>query len=93
MLENGSEIDLSAVYSWQDEFYLDPSNAASSLQPSYGLLDVKLAWRNDRWEVSAWGRNLTDEIFRINTFISNIAGTVDLWGQPRTYGITLTYSH
>ena len=93
ILENGSEIDLSAVYSWQDEFYLDPSNAASTLQPSYGLLDARLAWRRDRWEVSAWGRNLTDETFRIHTFISNIAGTVDLWGLPRTYGITLTYSH
>ena len=52
-----------------------------------------LAWRRDRWELSAWGRNLTDETFRIHTFISNIAGTVDLWGLPRTYGITLTYSH
>ena len=55
--------------------------------------EVANSWRRDRWEVSVWGRNLTDETFRVHTFISNIAGTVDLWGLPRTYGITLTYSH
>jgi hypothetical protein len=38
--------------------------------------------------VSVWGRNLTDEEYRIQSITSNIAGTVDLWNLPRTYGVT-----
>ena len=93
LLDSGAGVDLSVVYSWQDAFFLDPSNALSTLQPSYGELDARLSWRNDHWEATLWGRNLTDEIYRINTFISNIAGTVDLWGMPRTYGVTVTYRY
>jgi outer membrane receptor protein involved in Fe transport len=34
---------------------------------------------------------VTDEEYRTHTIISNVAGTVDLWGLPRTYGLTVNY--
>ncbi len=88
----GATLDFETVYAYKSDFFLDPSNAAAAREPGYGVLDARLVWRRGPWEFSAWGQNLTDETFRINTFISNIAGTVDLWNLPRTYGVTATYN-
>ncbi len=93
-LSGGSAMDFSAVWSYQSDFFFSPSNHPGTLEPSYNLLDASVTWRSngDRWNVSVWGRNLTDEEFRLNSIISNIAGTVDLWNLPRTYGLTVTYN-
>ena len=37
--------------------------------------------------------NLTDEEYRTHSIVSNIAGSVDLWNLPRTYGVTLTWNY
>jgi len=93
-LANGSALDFSVVYSGQSKFYFEPSNQASSEEDGYGLLDASITWRSadNRWNISAWGRNLTDEEFRIHSITSNIAGTVDLWNVPLTYGVTAMVS-
>lgn len=93
-LSGGSALDLSAVYAYTDDFYFAPSNQASSFESGYGLLDARVTWRSqgDRWSVSLWGRNLTDEEYRTHMIVSNIAGSVDLWNLPRTYGATLAYN-
>ena len=41
--------------------------------------------------VTAWGKNLDDEEYRVHSILGNIAGTVDVWGAPRTYGLTVGY--
>ncbi|MGB1141681.1 MAG: TonB-dependent receptor, partial [Halioglobus sp.] len=57
------------------------------------LVNTKLGWRNDNWNVSIWGRNLTDDEYASQTATPN-----PLWGTeayflaaPRTYGATLRY--
>jgi iron complex outermembrane receptor protein len=92
LLQNGSEFNLQASYAYKSDFYFDPSNLPAAQEDGYGMLDARISWQGERWAVSGWGRNLTDEEFRINTFISNIAGTVDLWSLPRTYGVTVAYN-
>jgi iron complex outermembrane receptor protein len=94
-LSGGAELDLNAVYSLQSDFYFDPANTASQLEGSFGLLDASVTWRSadDRWELTAWGRNLTDEEYRTHSIVSNIAGSVDLWNLPRTYGVTATWNY
>lgn len=94
-LSGGAALDLSAVYSAQSDFYFDPANSASQLEDGFGLLDASVTWRSagNRWVVSAWGRNLTDEEYRTHSIVSNIAGSVDLWNLPRTYGVTLTWNY
>jgi len=94
-LSGGGTMDISAVYSAKSDFYFGPDNHPGGLEDGFGLLDASLTWRNasDRWIVSLWGRNLTDEEYRTHSIISNIAGTVDLWNLPRTYGVTLTWNY
>ena len=94
-LSGGSAIDFSAVYSAKSDFYFDPANHPGELEDGFGLLDASVTWRSvgDRWNVSLWGRNLTDEEYRTHSILSNAAGTVDLWNLPRTYGVTLSWNY
>jgi outer membrane receptor protein involved in Fe transport len=57
----------------------------------YGLLNASLGVHalDDRWELSVWGRNLTDEYYW--TAVSSNANVVVRFpGQPRTYGASLS---
>ncbi len=56
-------------------------------------LNAKLGWRNENWNVSVWGKNLTDDeyaAFTATTF--PVTSTDAFWlVPPRTYGATLRY--
>jgi iron complex outermembrane receptor protein len=93
-LSGGSSMDFHAVYAHTGSFYYATNNHPASHEDSYGLLDASITWRSqgDRWMVTLWGRNLTDEEYRTHMIVSNIAGSVDLWNLPRTYGATVTYN-
>lgn len=81
------------------------SNYTSALQyeqPSYTLLngrlslgDIKLPGVSGDVELSLWGRNLTDEEYIVYSSDSGAPGQVNtlrVWyGDPRTYGLDLTY--
>lgn len=91
---SGSTMEFQVGYSYSDGFYFDPSNAPATYEDSYGLLDARLGFYSEdgHWELSGWARNITDEEFRTHTILSNIAGTVDLWNLPRTYGVSVAYN-
>ena len=93
-LPNGSEIDWIVSYAYSGAFYFDPNNSQASKEGSYGVIDASATWTSPQgqWSVTAWGKNLDDEEYRVHSITSNIAGTVDLWGPPRTYGGTVKYS-
>ena len=92
-LDGGAALDFTVGYAWQDDFFHDASNIEATREKAFGLLSAGLTWTSSdgRWDVTAWGKNLTDEEYRTHTIISNIAGTVDLWNLPRTYGVTVNY--
>ncbi|MDB5432329.1 MAG: TonB-dependent receptor [Caulobacter sp.] len=58
---------------------------------AYGLLNASVGVHalDDRWELSLWGRNLTDEYYW-NSVASNANLVVRFPGQPRTYGASLS---
>lgn len=91
---SGSTMEFQVGYSYSDGFYFDPSNAPATYEDGYGLLDARLGFYSEdgHWELSGWARNITDEEFRTHTILSNIAGTVDLWNLPRTYGVSVAYN-
>jgi len=90
-----------AIYWRTDYSYMDDhsTNVAASEDlvdsdvDDRTLVNTKLGWRNDNWNVSIWGRNLTDD-----EYASQTASPNPLWGTeayflapPRTYGATLRY--
>ena len=58
----------------------------------YGLVSGSLGLASDKgWELSVWGRNLTDEYYW-SAVSSNANTVVRFPGKPRTYGASLTWT-
>ncbi|HIG21865.1 TonB-dependent receptor [Henriciella sp.] len=77
---------------WQsDSTAGDPDNELYDID-SYGLLNGSIALYsiNDGWEVSLWGKNLTDEYYW-QQITSNSNVIMRFAGKPRTYGASLSY--
>ncbi|HEX7417449.1 MAG TPA: TonB-dependent receptor plug domain-containing protein [Steroidobacteraceae bacterium] len=79
-----------------DAFYYDASNEQKS--NPYFLANVKLGYENPHWSATAWARNLFNTTYAMRGFFFNNLPVdappqryVQL-GDPRQFGVTLTYS-
>jgi outer membrane receptor protein involved in Fe transport len=82
-----------------DWAYSSDQNVDTTLDPraeqgSYSLLSARLGWRNDRYSVSLWGDNLTDETIMTAAGPQSIFGGLDgglqiYLNESRTYGVTM----
>ncbi|GAB5451253.1 MAG: TonB-dependent receptor [Halioglobus sp.] len=101
-LSNGN-LTFSTDYGWQDEVSTSVNAADNTIIDDYGLLGAAIGWSDIQvdnlpgsLQVMAWGRNLTDEEYGlVNTAAWSTfgAGDVQTFGDPRTWGITLTYQY
>jgi len=81
-------------YAWTDDTQTDNALDPRGLQSDYGLLNGRIGWRNDRWEIAAWVSNATDETYATLTAPQTLFGGVDggrqvFLNDPKTYGLTL----
>lgn len=85
----------------KDAFYY--SNSHNQQSSSYELVNARLTYQGDHWNVSLWGRNLTDEDYSTrgfyfsNEFGNNPANgyapeTYVQYGEPRIVGISTSYT-
>jgi iron complex outermembrane receptor protein len=86
----GDALSLSVIYSWQSDMFWATDNVSE--EPSYGLLDARLALAppDAPWEIAVWGKNLDDELYRVN-IIPFFGEEVSQFGPPRTYGVDFTW--
>jgi iron complex outermembrane receptor protein len=92
-------LDEGAVYLRGDYMYMDDHVTNNNNEPEdiafqdRSLVNAKLGWRNDHWNVSVWAKNLTDETY--SGFTSQVQGfsgsRAFFLAPPRTYGATLRY--
>lgn len=47
---------------------------------------------DNRWGVELWGKNLTDELYTINS-IPFLGDRFVLYGAPKTYGLRLRWNY
>ena len=99
-------ITLQGDYSYRDEIFFNPDNyrlddgrilvgdGNRSLVDAY----IALQFIEQGLEVKAWGKNLTDERYRVHGIdgrgpfnLSDNAAVI--YGMPRTYGLTLTWRY
>ncbi len=89
-------------YSYTDSQFFYTTQPATDLTHSsaYGLLNARVALTEidagdgRSFEVGIWGKNLTDEEYRLNGIPYQIDGIdvgVNYYGDPRTYGADITY--
>ena len=81
-------------FNYVDELYKNIDNDEHLKAASYWLLNARmtLASENERWQVSLWGKNLTDEIYfreRFENFGSQ--WIYETPGVPKSYGLSLKY--
>ena len=90
---------LRADYSWRGDQFFTIFNNQLSQQEAYGLLNLNASFGTEdgRWGLSVFGRNVTDKRYLSNGFISPILPGIPMnlgsIGEPRTYGVTLSYTY
>lgn len=97
-VRSGGELSVRGDYAWRDTVDFKRNNLPQFRSDTYSLLNARVSYTtpDNSWEISAYGRNLTDE--RYATYITvgrNAAGAADpslpvtVFGEPRQYGIQI----
>jgi iron complex outermembrane receptor protein len=80
---------------YKDDFYTNGALSPESLQEAYTKFNARLALSSldDRWELSVYGRNLTDEATYTASLDAPLsAGIMAAWiEEPRVVGVQLRY--
>ena len=88
-------INVDYTYRTKIEFSL--TNNPADTQSAYGLLGLRagLASPDGKWEFSVYGRNLTDKLYKNQSFGGDstfLSGRV-VYADPRMYGATLRFDY
>ncbi len=111
-LASGAFLVYGLNYSWKDDYYIiantvqRPQALDSGLVESYGLLDASISYETEKWSLSLWGKNLTEEDYFMHVLdvgTNYAAGpnnapipVAGLWtfgtiNPPRTYGLEFRF--
>ena len=93
-LNDNLVLDVLLSGQWQDERFLEPDNGSDHLVDSYSTIDlsVSLLSADEKWAVSLWGRNITDEDYLV--YINDVPAFglfLTIPAEPVTYGISIDY--
>ena len=96
-------------YEFKSDYLADATRAPYAEDIDFGVWNGSLGWRSSHWDISLWGKNLTDETY-VTTTVADLFGIAfanpiligDVnsslnharWlNEPRTWGVTLRYTH
>ena len=91
--------------SFKDDHITDPQRPVYATTDAQ-IWDTRLGWRNASWDISLWGKNITDENY-VNFSNANFFGGIfdtlsggdvnnrllhqDYLNEPATFGVTARY--
>ncbi len=92
MLNGHGTLTPNVSYSYEDSHYTDLTNIAPGYQKAYGIWDASLTYEapSGLWTLSAYGKNLNDELHRLSAVPSSGYFTQLYFANPRTYGLQLS---
>ncbi len=92
-LGNGGDLSVDVSGSYSDNFYTEASNQGVSFHDDYTVWDAGARYTapEGNWDVTLWGKNLSDELITSHAIVSSFGGSVELYAPPRTYGVTANY--
>lgn len=79
-------------YAYRSRYFLEPTNSPLMAQSGFGLLDASFSLGRDPWKITAFGKNLSNEVYR-NLVLTAPGGPSFHLGDPRTYGLTVSMSY
>jgi len=81
-------------FNYRSKSYLDPQMVDPISQDGYWLHNARIAYRtpDERIELAFWVSNIFEKEYKVDVFdITRESNTIlEVWGQPRTYGVTLS---
>lgn len=91
-----ASLPVNLSYSYTDEYNFDfVAHPTSSFlkNDSYGIWNARASYISpeENWRVSLWGSNLTDEEYLTNAIVF-INGFRVSFGEPRTFGVDISYN-
>ncbi|WP_405240700.1 TonB-dependent receptor [Lentisalinibacter orientalis] len=93
-MRNGSTLRFFTDYVWQDAHYKEIVNNLEV--DSQGLWNARITWiaPNDRWSLAVWGKNLSDEVYVVDTLTDPIGSGWGVYvnGMPRTLGVSARFN-
>lgn len=98
---NGMALEWHVNYSYQDESESGIVSGTSQINNDYGLWDASVSLSEiplagGTAKLTIWGQNLTDEeyaVSNIGPFAPLGASEISPFGDPRTYGVTVSYEY
>ena len=91
----GGEVAVQADFSHQGDHYFDITNSDVSKEDAYTLWNARVSYTtmDERLEIAAFVKNLSDEEYRVYTFdFTPIAGfNQQFYGPPRWWGVQAIY--
>jgi outer membrane receptor protein involved in Fe transport len=81
-------------FSWKSRTYMDPQKEELLSQAPYWTLNARLAYRTSGGiELAGWVKNFMNQTYKIDSFDNSrqYRSVFEVWGEPRTYGATVTY--
>lgn len=87
---NSGELELGASLAHSDQYFMEATNVGVSNVPSVEVLNASIKYvpSGARWDVSLWGKNLTDELIIRHSIVGAMGGSVQVYQPPRTYGVS-----
>jgi iron complex outermembrane recepter protein len=75
---------------WNDDQFLEVTNGSGTVQKSYNVSNARLSFTDgsDRYSVTAWVRNFTDETYKQYSLDLGDLGATTYYAPPTTFGIT-----
>jgi outer membrane receptor protein involved in Fe transport len=81
-------------FNYRSKAYLDPQMFDPISQDGYWLHNARIAYRtpDERIELAFWVSNLFDEEYKVDVFdvSRSFRSILEVWGEPRMYGVTLS---
>ena len=94
VLAQGATLRFATDYSYESKIFDDNSNTGPEVREPTHFLDARVVYSSaaEKWAVSFWGKNLTDELTR--TFQGTFLGAnFGAYNPPRTYGATFSWNY
>lgn len=89
---NGYTVTTRAQYMGASGAYMDATNADRFKTTGYDVVNASLSLSRDDWEIRLWAKNIFDQVY--TTYHDDRStvgvGKTTAYGDPRTYGLTLS---
>jgi len=91
--ESGASLDIIATASYTDSYHMEISNDPRGLEPDVTVLDasVRFTSADERWDVTLWGKNISDELYAVHHINGSFGGATKIWAPPSTYGVSFNH--